>query len=272
MTRATAPGIDPHKSPQVAPASAAGRGSSPKIYFGPVYIRHIELDHFSCVLRLLRHPNVVFDYQANDALLDRARAKSLTRFLLDSDADVWLTIDGDIVFDDAHAQEICEQAMTHDVVCGQYVTRSRARCFPTSLQLDDVPVEYAGDPTPIPIKWAATGFLAIHRRVVEKLVQRPDVELCHPTEHWRFYSNLFTPFAVPGPSGPIYLSEDYALCERIRDEGFQIHVNPSVRILHVGQYAFSLEDAVYPPPDQMAMQFTRQTDGRYKIETPVEVA
>lgn len=239
-----------------------------KIYCGPSYVRHVEADHFSSILRLLRHPEIRFAPEWNDALIDRARAKAITKFVRNTDCDVFLTIDGDIVFDDADALKICEQAMDHDIVAGQYVTRSRHRCFPTTLQNDDDAIEYADDPTPRAVKWAATGFLAIHRRVVEALIQSDDVELCHPDEEWAFYSNLFTPFTVPGPNGPIYLSEDYALCERAIRAGFTVHVNPAVRLLHVGQYAFSLEDMVYPPPEQMAMRFTRTPEGRYRVETP----
>jgi hypothetical protein len=243
-----------------------------KIYCGPSYVRHVEGDHFSSILRLLRHPEIRFAPEWNDALIDRARAKSMTKFIRNTDDNVWLSLDGDIVFDDKAILQMCEQAMEYGIVAGQYVTRSRSRCFPTTLQLDDVPVEYADDPTPIPTKWAATGCLALSREVVQALVDQPDTVLCHPTEEWAFYSNLFTPFVVDGPSGPIYLSEDYALCERARRLGFTVHVNPAIRLLHVGQYAFSLEDLVYPPPDQMAMQLTRLEDGRYRIETPEGVA
>jgi hypothetical protein len=234
-------------------------------------VRHIEGDHFSSVLRLLRHPEIRFAPEWNDALIDRARAKSMTKFLRNTTDDVWLSIDGDIVFDDAAVLQLCQQAQEYGIVAGQYVTRSRHRCFPTTMQLDDSPVEYADDPTPVEVKWAATGMLAISRNVVEKLVQRPDVQLCHPTEEWAFYSNLFTPFAVDGPNGPIYLSEDYALCERARQEGFTVYVNPAIRLLHVGQYAFSLEDLVYPPPETMPMQLTRTAEGRYRVETPMGV-
>ena len=238
-----------------------------KVYCGPVYIRHVEGDHFRSMLRLLRYPNVVFTPEWNDALLERARAKALTHFLLDSDCEVYLSIDGDILYSADQALQICEQAMTHDIVAGTYVTRSRDRCFPTTLQEDNIPVRFAEDPTPVPVKWCATGFLAIHRRVVEKLIKRADVVLCHPTEDWRFYWPLFSPFVVKGPNGPILLSEDYALCERAREEGFQCYVNPSVRLGHIGQYAFALEDMLYPPPPQMVMTLTRQEAGNYKIES-----
>ena len=191
----------------------------------------------------------------------------MTKFLLESECEIWFTVDGDIVFDPQDVQMLCEQAVTHDVVAAQYVTRSRYLCTPTSTQLEDVPILYGGDPTPIPIKWAATGFLAVHRRVVEKLVKRGDVQLAQPKDPLRrHYTNIFTPFTVQGPNGPIYLSEDYAMCERARREGFTIHVNPAIRVGHVGQYMFTLNDMNYPPPENLPMMVTRQANGSYDIE------
>ncbi len=232
------------------------------------------------IVRLLnRQSGIMFAPQSNDALLCRARAKSMTQFL-DSDADVWMSIDGDIVFHDAAVPAICNQTEKYGIVAGTYVTRSRDRCFPTTLQEDDVPVLFppvgsvsVADAEPIPVKWCATGFLAVHRRVFEKIVKRPDVELCHAKEV-PFHSNVFTPFTVPGSNGPIYLSEDYAMCERARMEGFQAYVNPAVRLAHVGEYAFRLEDMVTSHIDDIGtdesfgIQLTREQSGRYKIEVP----
>lgn len=241
--------------------------TAPAIYAGPAYVRHVEGEHFESIIRMLRYPNITFAPEWNDALIERARARSMTRFLLESEAEVWFTVDGDIVFDPQDVQMICEQAVTHSVVAAQYVTRSRHLCTPTSTQLDDVPVIYGGDPTPVPIKWAATGFLAVHRRVFGKIVKRGDVQMVQPNDPLRrYYDQVFTPFTVPGPNGPIGLSEDYAMCERARREGFTIYINPAIRVGHVGQYMYTLNDMNYPPPENLAMTLTRQKVGNYKIE------
>lgn len=239
-----------------------------KVYIGSAYGRDLPADHVNSIFRLCHYPGVMWRPEFNDALMCRVRAKAMTRFLLDSDADVFLSIDDDIVFAADKALEICEQAMTHDIVAGQYVTRSRERCFPTTCQEDGIPVRYGDDNyEPVPVRWPATGFLAVHRRVFEKLIKRPDVVLCHPTEAWSFYAPIWTPFIVDGPNGPIYLSEDYAFAERAKQEGFQAYLNPSVRLLHLGQYPFKLEDQTFPPPPPQSMTMTRLSNGKYRIET-----
>jgi hypothetical protein len=175
----------------------------------------------------------------NDALVERARSIIATRFL-GSSADVLLTVDDDIIFTPGEALQLCEQAVTHDLVVGIYVTRSRGRCKPTSFFLPDHPVEFGDDPTPVPIRWGASGFMAIHRRVFERLA--PDLPLCHegtPLAHHPFY----LPFVVNDDLGkPIMLSEDWALTQRAREAGFGVYCNPALRIRHLGLYDYGLED------------------------------
>jgi hypothetical protein len=44
----------------------------------------------------------------------------------------------------------------------------------------------------------------------------------------------------------VYLSEDYALCERAYQAGIPVSLVPSVRLGHIGQYAFMLDDMLQP--------------------------
>ena len=216
--------------------------------------------------RMLRYP-VTYAPAWNDALLCRARSKTATHFLLNSDADVHVSIDSDIVFDPSSVLQISEQAVEYDMVAGLYVTRAAGSlCRPTSLFETDVPIEFGTDPTPVPIKWAATGFLATHRRVFERLAK--DLPLCHRNEHWRFFP-FYQPFWVPSERDPedfLYTSEDFALSERARRAGFQVYLNPAVRLLHLGQYPFRLEDLGQSETPAEPVRLTYQVDARYKIE------
>jgi len=236
----------------------------PSIYVGSAYGRYLEPDHIQSVMRLLRHP-ITFAPTWNDALLCRARSKTATAFLLDSKADVHVSIDSDIVFDPQSVLQIAHQA--HDLggpVAGLYVTRAKGGlCRPTSILEADVPIELGTDPTPVPIKWAATGFLATPRRVFERLAK--DLPLCHPTEWWKFYP-FYMPAIVDGLNGPNYLSEDFAFCERVRQAGFTVYLNPAVRLLHVGNHAFRIEDLGQTEIEPAPVRMTYLSDGRYMYE------
>lgn len=247
--------------------SAAPVKTAPKVYLGPAYGRYLEPDHIQSMNRMLRQP-VMYAPTWNDALLCRARSKTATHFLLETDYDVHVSIDSDIVFDPASVFQIARQA--HDlggIVAGLYVTRAKGGlCKPTSVFLEDVPIEFGTDPTPVEIKYAATGFLATPRVVFETLAK--DLPLCHPQEWWRFYP-FYMPMIVDGSNGPEYLSEDFSFTERARRAGFKVYVNPAVRLLHLGQHAFRLEDLGEAEPSASAVRLTYQPDHRYKIERAV---
>lgn len=215
---------------------------------------------------MLRYP-VTFAPTWNDALLCRARSKTATHFLTETTADVHVSIDSDIVFDPASVLQIAEQAEAYGIVAGLYVTRaSGGLCRPTTIFETDHPIEFGSDPTPVPVKWAATGFLATARRVFEKLAE--DLPLCHRSEPWKFYP-FYQPFWIESERDPgdwLYLSEDYAFSERARRAGFQTYLNPAVRLLHLGQYGFRLEDLGQSEPALTQVRMTYQQDGRYRYE------
>ncbi|MGH2362438.1 MAG: hypothetical protein ACRDGM_18090 [bacterium] len=239
------------------------------IFLGPIYGRSLEPSHVQCLMKLLlkRYEGVQIRLApaVNDALVCRARSKTATEFLMGTEDDVHVSVDGDIMFDADSLVEIARQALdTGGIVAGQYVTRSKSVCRPTSIQEVESTIEYAGDPTLVPIRWAATGFMATPRAVFQKLSE--DLPLCHESEDWRFYP-FYQPFPYRMEDGTwIYLSEDYALCERAKQAGFKLFMNPSIRLLHLGLHPFRLEDMLDKEPEQMAVTITRMKDGRHQIE------
>ncbi len=54
---------------------------------------------------------------------------------------------------------------------------------------------------------------------------------------------FFQPMVLMAERGPWYLAEDYAFCERARQCGFKIMADTSIRLWHIGEYAYGWEDA-----------------------------
>ena len=54
---------------------------------------------------------------------------------------------------------------------------------------------------------------------------------------------FFQPMVHPFEDGHWYLAEDYAFCERARQCGFKIMADTSIRLWHIGEYAYGWEDA-----------------------------
>ena len=236
-------------------------GGKAKIYYASIVYRTPEAEHMRCLIQLLKLRPMAFETYYNDALITRARSIAASDFLR-SDKDVLLMIDGDILFNAEQALQVCDQALTHDVVVGQYVTRNMGRCFPTSYQPIGTTIAYGIDTTPKPVDYGATGFMAIHRRVLEKLSKK--LPLCHPTT-LKFYP-FFDTGVIKAGGEWIYASEDYMFCRKAKNAGFTVHVNPSVRLAHFGTHPFVLEDMARGLTKPQPMKLTLTDGNKWDIE------
>jgi len=99
------------------------------------------------------------------------------------------------------------------------------------------------DETWLSVKEAGTGFLLIKRHVIESMMIKysylkykndgPQYDAMAPNMKDYFYL-LFDCRCVNGR----YLSEDYAFCQLARDMGYEIWVDMSICLTHVGRYAY----------------------------------
>lgn len=227
-----------------------------KVYIGSAVWRSLEAEHLRSLVPLLRDGHYGYFPQIGDALIERARGMSATNFLRNTDADVHLSLDSDIMgFTKEGIDQLCEQAVEYGIVGAVYITRATARTFPTTMFHDKTRIEFSADPTPVPVKWAATGCLAVHRRVFEKMAE--SLPLLHEKDGPRAFYNFYHSMEYEGDEdmGRILLSEDYAFCERARQAGFEIYVNPAIRLGHIGPYVHRLEDMAQTPlkPQPLAL-------------------
>ena len=198
-----------------------------------------------------------------DALISRSRSIVASSFLR-SDCDVLLIIDSDIFFRAEDAISICERAMEHDFIGAMYVTRAESP-QPALMLPDDTPIVFGPEEKPVEVPFISTGFMAVTKKVYSRLSE--DLPLCHrgwqdrgeKTDFWPFYQ----PFTIEWPGeGHIYLSEDWALCERVRNAGMKVWLDPSIRLGHQAQVMRTLEDIIRPArPVPQILELTREQDG-----------
>jgi hypothetical protein len=242
-----------------------------KVFIGNIYGRNVEPFHWQALdaLRSAKQQQdlgirVRFQPHWNDVDVARARSVTATSFLLDTDFDVHVSIDGDILFEPWQVAQVAKQAVEYDMVGGLYITRSRAEPRPTTIFRPGETITFGADPTPKPVRWLAGGFIATHRRVFERLAS--ELPLLHPEEPWRF-APFYAQFWIDGPRGhQIWMSEDYALCERATQAGFTPHVAPNIRLYHLGLHAHRLEDCIQRPMTEREVAVTYGWDGRFKFE------
>lgn len=199
--------------------------------------RAMEIQTTSCVFEAAK---AGFEWLAtnNDALICRARAKVVADWWRLCNSDVFVMVDGDIVFTPADAQKLVDRCRAgHDIIAGCYVVRSGQH--PSLKPYDGSEIVFEDGAEPTEIRWAATGFMAVHRRVIDALIASMRDDLCHAEELWAFWP-LFQPFRHTETG--YYLSEDWAFCERARELGFKVWVDPTIRIGHLGLREYRLED------------------------------
>lgn len=238
-----------------------------RIFYGGIAYRSVDVAHHEAVLSFqeecLARGIAVDRCMITGVLISRSRSIVASNFLR-SEADVLLTIDSDIVFRAQDAISLCEKALKYDLIGGCYATRGSRRKVAALLPHGEA-VVFANNEEPLQVRYLAAGFMAISRSVVEKI--RDTLPLCDqgtkdtPSEadlpFWPFYMPYVIP--VKEKQKNVYLSEDVAFCERAKGVGFKMWLDPTIRLGHVGDYMFLLEDLIRPErPEAQPMTLTQQ--------------
>jgi hypothetical protein len=189
----------------------------------------------------------------SESLVQRARNHLVGHFLA-SRASHMMFIDADIGFTAASILRLV--AHNKDIVGAPYRKKDRTKVdWAINLHGQDSG-KLVMEPTGIfRVKHLATGFMMIHRRVLEALYDG------HPEWHYKLAPNegepggwreklasIFDCFRYPDTEDGMYLSEDWGFCHRAEAEGFQIWCDPGIILQHYGVTDFGADPTVdfYP--------------------------
>lgn len=220
--------------------------------------RTIQVGCLDSMLKTMmcKNPKVTVSNAMGDALIDRARSREASYFLRNTEDDVLLMIDDDVQFNPLDAIKVARLAYEKKgIACGAYIIKREQFQWITCKPLEDSPpIIFGTDSVPVEVKWPGTGFLAIHRNVLQDMIDESKnfeeyhpnhLDFLHPTDlkFWDF----FMPMKYKFPNGDkIELSEDWAFGEKARNIGYKIWLDPSVRLTHWGLYGFTLDDLCRP--------------------------
>lgn len=176
-----------------------------------------------------------------DGLITRSRALLLTEWWAETADDVALMVDDDICFsaqDARYAVELCRK--TRAVVCGAYAVGDGAH-FALRLWDDRGPdvIEFRPDAEPINIEYGATGFMAIHRDVVDAVMAQ--AEWVHEDASWAFKPVFEVGSQLHGDVH-FYVSEDWWFSQKVRDLGFEIWLDPRIRLGHLKTFPLTVNN------------------------------
>lgn len=175
------------------------------------------------------------------SLVPVARNMLAHEFLNDGDAEQThlLFLDSDVLFDPDDLVRLVAMATFKDVVAGIYPAKQIAP--PTFYA---VPVEGAGgtlnqcrDTGLIEHKRVPTGFMCIRRRVLSDLIDAHPESAYTPRHGPHAGRTLHHLFPLHLSDGELW-GEDMAFCDRWRDLGGKIWVDPTIKLGHVGSFTF----------------------------------
>ena len=180
------------------------------------------------------------------SVVSRARNLLAKDFLESSCTDL-LFIDSDINF---HADDVFRLlAWTADpkkgIVAGVPRTRSTTKTYIATLDQDENNELTMNPMGLVRAKRVATAFMMVRRDVFETL------DAAHP--EWRYYDER-TERSVPCmfdfmKTDEGYIGEDYLFCDRAREVGFEVWVDPTIKLGHMGVQEYEGEfgtDVLYP--------------------------
>ena len=195
----------------------------------------------------------------HDSLITRSRNKIVATFLDRPEATHLFFVDADIAFKPEAVKRILD--FDQDVVAGMYPIKNidwqwfHASMKPDAKEseLKELGLNFVGTPIAgegreerngfVTGSYAGTGFMMIKRRVLERMITAyPETkyEVAHTYPRVAKQSpNQFALFdCVIDKKTSIYLSEDFAFCQRWRDIGGKIWLDTETRLTHTGVYAY----------------------------------
>lgn len=163
----------------------------------------------------------------------RTRNNQAWHFLTQTDAEYFFPIDSDIVFDPVQLDRIVSHGLP---ICGGLYPKKQGML---SWVVSSLPGETAAlDTHLLKVRETGTGFLCIRRDVLEAMVKRfPEIAYRGDPDPNATRWDFFPMHAHHGR----YLSEDWFFCARARECGFDVMVDISVQVNHVGKIIYPLQ-------------------------------
>lgn len=150
-----------------------------------------------------------------------------------------LWIDSDIGFDPDDVERLRSHQLP--VVAGLYAKKGQ-RQFTCKFLPETRQVLFGIGGGLLEVMYAAAGFLLVRRQVYLEMQSKLNLPVCN-TMFGESVTPYFQPMVKDYRGGHWYLGEDFAFCERIRQAGFAIYADTTIRLLHYGNYPFGWEDA-----------------------------
>ena len=178
------------------------------------------------------------------SVVSRAR-NLLARQFLDSDCTDLMFIDSDINFEPNDILRLLAWTTTKGIAAGIPVARKKNKTFISTLDQDEDGNVVMDKMGLVRAKRVATAFMMVQRKVFEDMdAKMPGLE--YWDENTQTTLKSFFDFKST-PEG--YIGEDYLFCDRARELGHEVWIDPTIKLGHMGVEEFMGcfgEDWLYP--------------------------
>lgn len=228
--------------------SLAGR----KIFLGlPAYDFKVSLKLAVSLAKFTREADklgidVAFGSICGCSVVSRAR-NLIVRDFLESDYTDLMFIDSDINFEPADIFRLMVWGSDpkKGIVAGVPRTRKTEKVYIADLYYDSPGYLSMNGSGLVRAKRVATAFMLIRREVLETLIKS------HPEWDYKDVLANATLSAVfdfkVTPEG--YIGEDYLFCDRAQEHGFEVWIDPTIKLGHMGVQEYMGDfgsDVIYP--------------------------
>ena len=167
------------------------------------------------------------------AAIDQGRSQMATDMLAEGfDEIMW--VDSDVGFNPDDVDRLRNHNLP--IVAGLYPKKGE-RTMAVNFLPDTRQLVFGSRGGLIEVMYVGFGFVHTRREVFDKCRVRCNLPLCN-TMFDRPIVSYFLPMLHSTEKGCWYLGEDYAFCERVRQTGFAVYADTSVRLWHVGSYKY----------------------------------
>ena len=177
------------------------------------------------------------------SVVSKARNLLADEFLSTDCTDL-LFIDADINFEPEDVLRLLAWTTNYGIAAGVPRTRKKNGNYIITLDEDEDHSLVTDDMGCAKAKRVATAFMMVQRKVFETLRDAHPEWKYHDTNSGKTLTAFFD-FKVT-PEG--YIGEDYLFCDRTREHGFEVWVDPTIKLGHMGVIEYEGDfgrDAIY---------------------------
>lgn len=190
------------------------------------------------------NPKVTVRVLDGDALISRSRSRAATFFLKQTEDDLLMFIDDDVVISTVDATKLMWEAhqLKLSIVGAAYVTKTKVKPGFAIRPLGSDTLEFGTNGKIHEVRSISTGCMVIRREVLNRLVNENIAPLCkHGTAAYHpFFQH--EKMMIDGTWEDI--SEDWYFCEKARKVGYKVYCDTTIKLGHIGPYEYTWDDII----------------------------